>query len=319
MSHKFRKRETAELPPPGQDDEDLPETSAEEDLQETADTISPDVAQKAWEYIEKQKLQDVEITATLYRIKPEGGRRQCGRWKNQIPDEHNIGIVHGSGSYELILTWPPRGIKKYRFELDRYYDTLKQEAEMTGAVPALGRVQYQQNAPQTALPVKTNGNQTLEIIQALVPLLRPQQNDNQFSQMLQMYQMMNFVMKKSLMDSTEFFAQMQQKFLDQADNQGEGEAGMNGQAVQVEEKKSFIEQALPYIMPFIEKLTSGNPGERAMATGLVNSIPAVKEIITDPKHKSDCKSLITYLDKNLPAGKTDEILKALKVDRGMYA
>jgi hypothetical protein len=331
------KKNRPTAPPPDLDDNEdnlppsAPETQGDDDaFQQAADEINPDVSQRVWEWINKRNKGQAEITCTLYKEKPEGGKKQCGKWKNQIPDEHNVGLVHGSGRYEMIVTFPkvgdnPMGIKKANFELDKYYDQLKQEAQMTGQVPTLGRLP-QAVAPQAVTVYDPNpkGDNTLEIIKTVFSMIQPMLQvqrapDNTMSQMVQMYSMMNMIMKKSLMDNTDFMAEMQARLLGgngtpTADAGGEDE--VEPQAP--EKPKTFLEQALPFIMPFLEKLTTGTAVEQTATANVISAIPAVQQIITDPKHKSDCKTLIAYLDKNLPKGKTDDILLKLKVDRAMY-
>jgi hypothetical protein len=302
------------------------------EFQAVADTMGGDISQKAWAWIEQKNATDLEITATLYKEKKEGGKAQCGKWKNQIPDEHSIGLVHGGGRYSIIVTYPktaknPPGVWKREFELDTHYNTLKQEAEMMGQTPALGRVQLPpmfNTAPVSQAPVRNVTSEALELVKAIIPLIQQQQKpDNTLAQMTQMYQMMGFVMKKSLLDQTDFLAQMQERMMDNFMQNNQQSGNAEGEAVnppvETEKPKTWLEQVLPYIAPFLEKMTSGNPAEKTATAALVNSIPAVQQIMTDPKHAEDCKKLIAYMDKQLKPEKTDEILKALKVDRKMYA
>lgn len=288
-----------------------------------ASTINKDVRSKAEAWINKKNASLEEVTCILYKQKPEGGMKQCGQWKNLIPDEHNIGLAHGKGKYTLYAEFPktkdhPAGFNRWDFELDEIYDTYKREAQLAGNVPLISA------KPQTALQTAQNaGNgDTLAIIQTLIPLLRPPQES--LSQTMQatmlMYQMMNDVMKKSLMANAQFFAEMQEQLLDMRENTipDEGETPVMPTLPPPEQKKSFIEQIMPIAIPILEKFLSGNPAEKAATVSMVEAIPAVKDMITDPKHKDDCKQLIGYLDKKLKPEKTDEILKALKVDRGMY-
>jgi len=320
---------------PSLPDFENPEIPEDEDadFKEVAGAMSVDISQQAWDWIERKKATDLEITATLYRVKIQGGMQQCGKWKNQIPDAHSCGLVHGSGKYVLLVTYPkrgtnPPGVKRYEFDLDKYYDTLKQEAEMMGTTPALGRLSIQHPIQPVQIPAaqgngNNNSNDTLAIIQALLPILQPPvKPDNTLAQMMQMYQMMGFVMKKSLLDQTDFLQQMQERMLDTLPPTGtpsnpDGEQDTMA-ASALEKPKGMLETLLPYIMPFLEKMTSSNPAEKTATAALVNSIPAVQSIMTDPKHKEDCSNLIKYMDKKLKPEKTDEILKALKVDRGTY-
>jgi hypothetical protein len=299
----------------------------DEDLMAAAGAISPDTAAKASAWIAKKNASIEEITSIVYKEKPEGGKKQCGQWKNLIPDDHNIGVLFGAGRYSLWVQFPatknhPAGFNRWDFELDGMYDVYKKEAQQSGNFPLITKTSQIPQLP--AAPAGNGIDNTLAIITALIPLLRPPQQESiseSIKTSMMMFQMMNEVMKKSLMDNAEFFGEMQEMILDLKErNLPEPPEGDEQKMLPspTDKPKGFLELALPYLAPILTKLVGATPEEITTTGAMVGAIPAVKDIITNPKHKADCKQLITYLDKQLKPEKTDEILKALKVDRAQY-
>lgn len=320
-----------QLDPPLEREEPL---SEEQELLDATEGLDLDVQQKALTYLAQKNIDVSVISVNLYKEKTEGGVKLCGKWKNQIPDSHNVGVIHGSGRYVLIITWPPRGIKKIEFELDKIYDQYKQEAAISGATPQMMKPpgEIAPAAPQFPSTQNNGHSDTVALLQVLVPLLRPPQDNMQHMNMMKMmmetFAMASVALKKSLLDQADFMEAIQERMLELGERQEttdeippltDGTQTMP--PVQTTQPKSLFELALPYIGPILAKLAGATSQEIQQTAGMVQAIPAVKEVLTDPKHKADCKKLIEYLDKKLgekSPGKVDEILKALNVDRAMY-
>jgi hypothetical protein len=306
------------------------ETSEEELIKAGDASQDTGIRQSIERWVAEKHASLEEITTKVYKKKLGGGSKICGQWTTTIPDEHSIGLLHGAGEYTMYVSFPATkehasGFNRKDFELDAIYDVYKKNAQVEGNVPLIQRT----NQAQQPIVI-TNGNegsdQTLAIIQALIPLLRtPQETPSQVMQAtMMMSQMINEVIKANAVSNMELFAEMQERMIDLRDQalappeNAEGETKMIADQT-ADKPKTFLEQALPFIMPFIERISGVSPAEQTVLGDAMKAVPVVKEIMTNPKHKTDCKSLIAYLDKNLKTPqKTDEILKALGVDRGMY-
>lgn len=324
-----------------------PETTDPEEQENLPDLSTANLPengkQKIYGWFARNNISFSDVTMTLYKLKTVGGNWvQCGKWVNEVPEEHDIGLIHGSGKYVFYAVWPGNGIKKFPFELDKIYDTYQREAAASGTVPDIMKSPAYRTAPPACAPVASSPSQQnsaigdlAALIAAISPLVKQQAAPQQ--DVVGQFSMMNALMQKtfestlaamknSVLSNADFYADMQSRLLDlKEQQQGQFEEeplpGENTMPQIPEKPKTFFEQALPYIAPLLGKLVGASPEEIRATAGVVDSIPAVKEMISNPKNKEDCKNLISYLDKNIgekAPGKVDQILKALHIDRAAY-
>ncbi len=78
-----------------------------------------------WEYYEIHSDQITDITGYLYYDKIKGA--QITKFNDEVPDEHDIGVLYGSGMYKLIVRYKYDGksdTKTDRFSMSSHYDDL---------------------------------------------------------------------------------------------------------------------------------------------------------------------------------------------------
>ena len=289
------------------------EQTDDDTLLQAAEGVSKDLRAKVQSWLNNKNALLEEVTAKLYKITPQGNRQMCGKWTNLIPDEHSIGLQMGSGKYELYVDFPetkshPYGFKKETFELDKIYDVYRQEAALNGTTPKIS----QQPAPvpvPAPVPASNPMQDALLVLRELMPLIRqqqPVQSGFDMKSMMEMqsamFLMSNAALKQSLISNTEFFAEMQDRMLELREREAMGNGveededqkiltGETGMKQIPDAPKSFFELALPYIAPLLGRLVGASPDEIKTTAGIVDAIPAVKQMISDPKNKEDCKKL----------------------------
>ena len=309
---------------------DEPEAGTDTDLTDAADAVqNASFSAKAREWIEKSNIENLTVTATLYKYRgnhPSQGKTQCCKYENEFPDEHNVGLVYGSGKYSMIVTYPKGakqapGVRRFEFELHSHYDQLKREEEMRGGPLNYGNGRFSPY-PVQASQAPIDPFSGLERLLALVmPLMRPQVSGGA-NEMLGMYNAMAMVMRKNLTDQADFMKEIQDRMLDEQDEDPTNPLQIAGAAtmpvIAATPEVSWWEKLLPLAMPFLAKIAGADAGESAAAVAAVESIPQVKEILTDTRHKEDAKKMIATIEKSLGKEKADNILKKLKIDRGLY-
>lgn len=110
---------------------------SEEDL-ETLQTSDDSEEGLPWEedflaWNESERIDESTLTVTLYRLRPGKVKERVWRWTDEIPDEHDIGLQFGSGSYIVYATLSaPGGYRKVRhrrFILAASYDAERARAQ----------------------------------------------------------------------------------------------------------------------------------------------------------------------------------------------
>lgn len=273
-----------------------------------------------------ERAQAGEATPKLYLYKfdnPNEGKSKklISRWENsEVPDEHGIGMMFGSGKYLMIATLPAlkkNNVKAWTFAIHPYYDELRRNQQIAGIQHQGFAVNGQQVIPPPLKtfnespqpnPTEMGLRMVREVIQMLSPLLAQPKNggvDNMGALMLSNYQGMQEVLKGNLIANTKLYADMAKMARD-------GTPPDEGMEDEPEaEEKSVIEKILPLLGEWLPVLLGNGPGARA-AAATVQSLPQFKELKGNP---GELARVVAYIDKTEGKEKADKLLKRLKVNR----
>jgi len=93
----------------------------------------------AWN--ESERVDESTLTVTLYRLRPGKVKERVWRWNDEIPDEHEIGLQFGGGTYVIYATVSaPGGYRKVRHR--RFVLAASYDAERMRAQKEQGRTPY---------------------------------------------------------------------------------------------------------------------------------------------------------------------------------
>lgn len=282
-------------------------TAVEEVDESELEGLEPSYITKVQEYLAKEKIEE-QPKYYLYRYdnydRGEGKALFDKFLDCDPPDEHDIGMEHGSGRWLLIMVIPGRSkgnIKAYRFRTHPRYDSRLTPRTIEGQ-PGTVVVPYQQ-------PRKDNGSMTdaLAVIERLmcsiIPLVVKDNSNPSFDMgqaMINNYTAMNAIMKKQMMENIELLNDLSR------DKVGGEEVGTT-----TEDEPTMIEQLSPFLNQVLPMLLGGGAKAQA-ASAMVQSAPQFKSIIED---RGKFRKIVKYLDEKEGKDKTDKLLKTLKLKR----
>jgi hypothetical protein len=268
-----------------------------------------------------------EATPKLYLYKFDNpndgkGKKLISRWENsEVPDEHGIGLMFGSGKYLMIATLPglkKNNVKAWTFAIHPYYDELRRNQQIAGNPPTVQGFPtiptplkvFTEPQPAQPNPTEMGLRMVREVIQMLSPLLAQPKSgntvDNAGALMMQNYQMMQEVLKGNLVSNTKLYADMAKMARDgvpPADDTDEDE--------DEPEAQSIIEKIMPMLQEWLPVLLGEGPKARA-AVATVKALPQFQELKGNP---GELSRVVAYLDKTEGKEKADKLLKRLKVNR----
>lgn len=105
------------------------------------DPVDPDIEEDGlpWEteldeWQAGERIEESTLQVVLYRLRGPGkGKERVWKWSDEIPDEHEIGLTFGSGTYMVyaVLSAPGgfRKVKHRRFTLAASYDAERARAQ----------------------------------------------------------------------------------------------------------------------------------------------------------------------------------------------
>jgi len=286
--------------------------------------IVPTFSEKLNDWLSRSNAESAEVKLFVYKFEGNGDEKAlCGKYSgNEIPDEHDLGLEHGSGRFLAIAHIPTDKGKKtnsWRFRISPRYDELKKQKilENNPYAPypyAMPPVKGEASLPVQTAPVD-NIKQLAELVSVLKPLLAPTASplqEMQFGQkiMMQNFEAMNEMMKASLLDTNKAIREALRHNLN--GDISEGEYMQNDE--EEEEDKGILgqlEQVLPLLEQFIPKLLAKGPQGNVTAA-MVRGLPQYKEIANNAEA---VKSLIAFVEKKHGKEATEALLKKLKIAR----
>jgi hypothetical protein len=247
----------------------------------------------------KNQLEDKSYKVSLYRfINPQFGDRKAlvNQYEDLMPSEHEIGLQFGSGRYCVFVTMTDsngkRRIYNSKFRISEDYDKRK-------------------NVPTVNDTMGTGFDSAFNLIAKVLTLFQPilaQNNNNNGSNirdlLLENYKSTNDILKRSALDNTQFYNDMQRKNMEipEVFETTEETTGLTG----------FISQVVPLIEKFLPIIMGKSNTETKAALSLIRTLPAFGEVTKD---KAKLNFLIKFIDKNHGADITDRVLKKLGIGR----
>lgn len=228
----------------------------------------------------------------------------CDRIDDDIPDPHQIGLAYGSGRYMMIVDIPrgaaqKKDVKALRFRLHSRYDDLKKQNTGVNLVSPVA----------VAAPVVNNSmSEGIAMFRAVVEVLRPLLEVRQVAassgpdvgKILEgQYDMVQSMMKKSLMSGQELIDQVHRAKLE------------NAPADPADDEPDFLTKAMPLIQQFLPLVLNGG-GAGAATAAAIRAVPEVRAVIGD---RAALSRVVSWLDRSQGKEKSDRILAALKVKR----
>jgi hypothetical protein len=280
------KKEVPPVAPVPPDDSDFFEDDVEEFTAENL-PFRPSYLTKFNQFLEKEDMEDSLPTYYLYKFDNYySGKKNSlvDRFEDQSPpDEHDIGMKHGSGRYMLFCTVPncrqfPNGTTRaYRFRVNPIYDDRRNIAskENNQHNQQFFQGPYPFHAPQPA-GAGNNLADTIGLMKEVVSMITPllSQKKDESSSMREIvtesYSVVGEIMRTSMMEQMKIMQQMTKQQLKLPDLTKETEP----------EPPGIIEKFLPVISEWLPKLMGSGPSA-AMAGSLVKSIPQFRDIIDD--------------------------------------
>jgi hypothetical protein len=310
-------------------------TTQVEDIDEEIDPAEATYQQKTEKWAFENGATTAQLSCTCYKA-PDVGRggtkgRNLSHWDGYIPEEHEIGMIWGSGEYYYIIELhKPDGttkFKKHNFIIDKNYDTLRREA---GFQTSISRSNTQVMIP----PIGGSGQiqDFISLIKEIMPLMR---QESPMEQLGKFGEVLAQSMQKSLLSNIAFFKQLQTEVLpmlgynandddDEDEPDGKDNTDMNGapaggitENLLVKMAKEALPKIMPQLASYVLRLLDPDPTktqkiiETLQKYGITNmfSIPALNE---------DMKKTIAYLDNQLTAEKTTLALSKIGVDANQY-
>jgi len=272
---------------------------------------------RAAEWLAQENYEQQTAKVYLYKFDdPKTGNAKAlvDSWENEIPEQHEIGLQHGSGRYLLMITIPggekqKRGIRGWRFRLHPHYDELRAAYMREQAMiapqgpypfPARG------GNGQQADPLSAGLDAVGKLVGVLAPLLTARQQDNgggnMAGLMMQMYKGMGDVMKASARENVEFYGDLQRQIAGLPAPSEEGEDM---------EEKGMLERVIPLLAEYVPVMLGKGPGAKATAA-TVRQLPMFKQVV---KSKAELTRIVSYMDQKYGPEQTDTLLARLHVTR----
>lgn len=231
---------------------ELPEK--EEEVEQVDDFVPTfDDKIKAW--LERVNLDDLTPRIYIYKKTATDRRTLCGRFEGtDIPDEHEIGLMYGSGTYNVIVVIPPSDKDKgqrtsFNFVVGQHYDQMRREQQFQGSSPFTGLRSLPQQTFQPA-----NSSEMFKDALAFIAEIMSKINVQQTQQpalpdvsnlMLMQYKTMGELMKNNLLQTDQLLTDGLKKARSaMAGDEPEGDV----------EEKSLVERMLPEIIKLLPAL-----------------------------------------------------------------
>lgn len=271
------------------------------------------------EYKEEAARRDTTPNATLYKYENESGKNKqfAGYFRgDEIPSRHNIGLLFGSGKYQLLLKQPKGKAKQPEqdtliFKIHEIYDQHKAKAE---AEKAKKDYAIQAAADPTGSSGSLQSTQTFqqvkEILSLILPLVKETQKTQQLRQetpqeSLNNWATMQKLLKQNLFDTAETYRNFNQRYLEQDNEEG-------GDPVETTEKEpNILNTIIKLIEPFFNLIAQKSAAGKLVADGL-RQAPQFIEVLNDPQL---CSMIISYFDRTKGKEKANIALKNIGIDR----
>lgn len=244
--------------------------------------------------------------AELYKYDSMAKQKQyvVNASENAMMTAHDVGMAFGSGEYRYLVTFSEEsGLKPkaFRFNIHPVYDEYRQKAGLS-SLPD----------PRAATIGRNNISDTLEIMKSLAAVFKemmpaqitapPPVQTDPFQGMLGAYEMMQAVMKKNLLDTSQLYREMNER-----NKPGE----KVNQEIEEDEGPSLVDRFLPLLEKVIPFILGPGPAGAAVVAG-VKAAPEFAGLLKD---KAQLFQAINELDSKIGKEETDKVLKRFGIKR----
>jgi hypothetical protein len=270
-----------------------------ESIEESEDLRNPG----AYNSVVKNWLKKVnptgeEFTATLYRYDPLNKQRQSvvDERIGEILSMDDIGMSYGSGAYRYLIQIPDGDndpiCRAGKINIDKVYDERRKKAGLVESQ----EVEKKQNSMLESLELMKS---FAEIIKSVMPPPAAP-NPDQTAMMLQNFTMMQSVLKKSLLDTSEMYKNMMQEKTATEEEEEEDKPQEGGGM------KDLIMPLLDKFMPIL----LGDTPKAALTAETIKALPEFQKLLKD---NQQLKSIIDAVKSEFGQGKTEKVLKKLGI------
>lgn len=261
------------------------------------------------DWLLRKGLFEQNYTLRVYRFDSRGERVHVGKFSDHIPDEDEIGHKFGGGKYECMLTVSDKNRKRHvtssRFSLDDNYNDIIRERKQK---------LYQDNIKgNNGVPMNpgfNNFDSMIEGISKLMVVMMPlfNRNDNNSSPdmasfMLKNYEMMQGVMKRSILD--------QQQNVNDIQRMSFGVPDVMDDIKETTGLMGVINNLSPLIEKFLPLILGGGMGSKT-AVGIVKAVPQYQQIV---QNKTALKEMIAIIERNHGKDAVKKVLQEFKLKR----
>ena len=266
--------------------------------------------------------QDEKFNITLYKIDGITGRgKQIAKFRDGVfPDSHEIGVLHGSGEYQIYINYSDpntktgKGLKKKRFSLGENYDQLKRDNDAKKLNEFL--LQKENHLANN----KQNSN-----MDSLIPFLQmqQQQSNTMLQTMMQMQQQssQNFMSLAGILapllfkDKDSGFEKLLPVLIEKISDNNKENIGLVKEIYSMksnDQEVSPIENIVTKLIENADKILSPLASTKRVRSELQKS-PQLLEIIN---HKERFEQVKAELVEKLGEEKTEKILNKAGINQG---
>ncbi len=271
-----------------------------EDLHNGYDTTVKD-------WLLRKGLIDQTCTMRVYRFE-RGERVFVKKFVDHIPDEDEVGNLYGSGRYECMLQVSDKNRKRHatssKFTLHESYDEAVKERKMRAYKEGMG------NNQSMPYPPVNNFDNMIEGISKLMVVLMPlfdrggkSSSPDMSSFMLKNYEMMQGVMKRSILD--------QQQNVNDIQRMSMGVPEVMDDIQETTGLMGVVNNLAPLVEKFLPLILGGGLASKT-AVGVVQAAPQYAEII---KSKRALNKMIGIIEKQHGKEAATKVLAEFKLKR----
>lgn len=282
------------------------------DFEEQEENLPASFHDAAIEWVGIIGHDEENFNVVLYQYDGSTGKSKSmsGQWVDEIPTQHEIGLMMGAGRFKLYITFPksdsrPKNIvKSYLFKTHERYNELKREHDMkqSGHSPQGQDGYAQANNMDSAFAMF---QKVFAMILPLVEIGKSRESPPMQDMLVDNYKTLNDVMKSNFLDQQKMYVDLMR---DRADLGTETEViedpGDTGMSL-------LIKTILPVIESLFPKLQGNSKGAIDMQNQLKEN-PQFKLLL---KNRKDLHKVITHLDKAYGKKEVGKMLKTLEVSR----
>jgi hypothetical protein len=287
------------------------------DVPDTRDPGTYHVDGDLRQWLAQARADDKSYTATLYRYDQNWRGKQyiVSQWKDELPTAHEMGLQFGPGEYRLVIQAgdDTSRLRAVRFNIGKEYEGHRAKLGLASlSAPSAGP---QAAGPQGGAP---GVDSALMLVKTVVEMLKPlietrhAAAPDPAASLAGTYEMMNSVMRKSLMENVSFYRDMAGRLsapaLHDVDDEDEGEGEDQAQDQGGEGLPPWLSGLIETYLPLI----MGKGPQAAAAVATLKALPQYKATVSD---REKLAGLVAAVEGKIGAEETEKLLRRLKIAR----